>query len=324
MKHLVLAFLVACGGGDGDPACVVAADCPAPDICETATCTAGACGVEPAAIDSEPAEVEGDCKRTQCDGEGNAIDGIDDADAPASTECAAASCLDGEKVFASSAARTACETDKLCDGAGNCVECLNGGDCDSAVCTGVLCEAIDCSASAVTHLLISEMRARGTGGSTDDFVELYNPTDAAITLSPAFAIEFRADTAQLYSTHFVGANQVVPAHGHFLIVGGAYNDATALDGNLLASFGDQGSLVLKQNGIAIDALCFVTGTTTLDNTYVCDGTPITREDVTVPQDVSAHRKPNGALGNCADHTDTVFDWAIGPSAPQNAASAATP
>lgn len=320
----IVLVLGACGGG-GDDECVTIADCPNGTPCLTATCTAGACGFEIAPAGDAEMQTFDDCKREVCDGAGNVTLVNDDADHGGSAECSITGCQDGVLVVAPLTARAEC-TAGLCDGEGTCVECLDAGDCfQSASCSASACDPVDCSASATTHLLISEMRARGSAGQNDDLVELYNPTDSPITLGPAVALEFRANTAAVYSTHWSGGNQVIPAHGHFLIGGTGYNDAVAADATLLVGIGDQGSLVLKQNGLAIDALCYVAAGTQLDNTFVCDGTPITRENITTPQDKSVHRKPDGALGNCVDHTDTVFDWIISTdSAPQNLAAAATP
>src|SRR5262245_49371136 len=69
-----------------------------------------------------------------------------------------------------------------------------------------------------TDLVISE--AYGGGGNSgatwkNDFVELYNPTDAAISVN-GWSVQYRSATG-------TGAGQVttltgsVPAHGHYLV-----------------------------------------------------------------------------------------------------------
>ncbi|MET0625168.1 MAG: Ig-like domain-containing protein, partial [Pyrinomonadaceae bacterium] len=87
--------------------------------------------------------------------------------------------------------------------------------------------------------LISELRTSGPGGSADDFVELYNNSDTPLTvaatdISAGFGVfKMGADcnaTPVLLGT--IPNGTVIPARGHYLMVGSAYS---------LANYGGTGA-----------------------------------------------------------------------------------
>ncbi len=66
-------------------------------------------------------------------------------------------------------------------------------------------------------LIISEFRLRGAAGATDEYVELYNNTDAPIVVSAADGSAGFALAASDGATRFVVPNgTVIPARGHYL------------------------------------------------------------------------------------------------------------
>jgi hypothetical protein len=78
-------------------------------------------------------------------------------------------------------------------------------------------------------VLISEFRSEGPAGATDEFVELYNNTDSAITVQAS-------DATAGWSVHALDATgtssieiavipngTVIPARGHYLLAGSAYS-----------------------------------------------------------------------------------------------------
>jgi hypothetical protein len=83
--------------------------------------------------------------------------------------------------------------------------------------------------AAAGALLISELRTSGPGGLGDDFVELYNNTDAQLTVAAS-------DASSGYGVYKMGADcgfppvlvaavpngTVIPARGHYLLVGSQY------------------------------------------------------------------------------------------------------
>jgi hypothetical protein len=96
-------------------------------------------------------------------------------------------------------------------------------------------------------LIISEIRTSGPGGAGDDFVELYNNSDSPLTVTAS-------DASAGYGIYKMGADcnadpvligiipnaTIIPARGHFLLVGSAYTLANyggtgAAAGNLTMS-----------------------------------------------------------------------------------------
>jgi hypothetical protein len=79
-------------------------------------------------------------------------------------------------------------------------------------------------------LLVSELRTRGPGGIGDDFVELYNNTNSPLTVAAS-------DVSAGYGVYKMGADcnaipvligtvpngTVIPARGHYLLVGSQYS-----------------------------------------------------------------------------------------------------
>jgi hypothetical protein len=79
------------------------------------------------------------------------------------------------------------------------------------------------------HLVINEVQLdslAGAGGSSDDFIELYNPTDTAVSLA-GWSIQKQAasSTATIYKKALAGT---IPAKGHYLIVRGDTDTSQAL------------------------------------------------------------------------------------------------
>ena len=79
------------------------------------------------------------------------------------------------------------------------------------------------------NVIISEFRFRGGGGSSDEFVELYNNTNAPITVGTEDGSEgwslvaFNPNGGSVSTVFTVPAATLIPARGHFLAVGQAYS-----------------------------------------------------------------------------------------------------
>ncbi|HSN97192.1 MAG TPA: hypothetical protein VLS89_02805 [Candidatus Nanopelagicales bacterium] len=230
------------------------------------------------------------------------------------------------------------ETDVDCGG-GSCPPCDAGqrcdgdADCASGTCTGGTC---------VDTLLISEIRTRGLAGAGDEFIELYNPGNAPVTVTGDWTLEVRG-VAQgnckntLYIARWNGNGETISAHGHLLIAANGYTQDPAADvvitgGGFLP---DAGSVRLLRNADVADAICFHFNQQTQDTLadcpdqpFTCEGTPVQNphngSDAT-NTDESLERGPGGAAGNATDTDDNSADFAvITPAAPQSTASPATP
>jgi hypothetical protein len=81
-------------------------------------------------------------------------------------------------------------------------------------------------------VLISELRSGGPGGPNDEFVELYNNTDADIDISGySLATSGAVCGSALNVIAVIPPATTLPARGHYLIVGTAYSLATTAAGN---------------------------------------------------------------------------------------------
>jgi len=186
------------------------------------------------------------------------------------------------------------------------------------------------------HVVISQIRSRGVGGATDEFIELFNPTNAPVLLDSGWTLDARAAslTSVVYSNRWTGAGSVLPPHSHFLVVGSGYIQKPDPDDFLAESIGDEDSVVLNLNGAAVDAVCYyhdATGLVVLTSTvydFTCEGMPVSNpHDDTDGTDVdmSLDRRPGGAAGNCTDTQDNSSDFVIlSPAAPEDLTSPPTP
>ncbi|HKE58221.1 MAG TPA: Calx-beta domain-containing protein [Pyrinomonadaceae bacterium] len=93
--------------------------------------------------------------------------------------------------------------------------------------------------NAAGTFLISELRTSGPGGLGDDFVEFYNNTDVALTVtasdaSPGYGLfKLGADcNAVPVLIGTIPNGTVIPARGHYLMVGSAYSLGAVATGNL--------------------------------------------------------------------------------------------
>lgn len=136
-------------------------------------------------------------------------------------------------------------------------------------------------AALAGQVLISEFRFRGSGGASDEFVELYNNTDTALDISGYTLHALTGAGAQNLRFTVPGAlasnTTVIPARGHFLITGSAYSlgAVAASNGTLSTGIVDGSSIgffagATPTAGTRIDAAGF-------DNrdALFFEGTPIT-------------------------------------------------
>lgn len=147
-----------CGGGvcKATPQCATPADCPAPpNECVKATCDNGQCGTSFVANDTPVAQqTVGNCTVDVCDGNGNIKTVNDDADLPPDLgiPCQAPMCDQGTPGMKPQPATTSCSDNggTMCDGNGNCVQCLQASDCGAdTACRTFACDAGTCAANDV-------------------------------------------------------------------------------------------------------------------------------------------------------------------------------
>ncbi|RKG91658.1 lamin tail domain-containing protein [Corallococcus terminator] len=86
------------------------------------------------------------------------------------------------------------------------------------------------------HVVISEFSGgNGSGtGATDEFVELYNPTNADVDLS-GWQVSYKSATGASYSViATLAAGKVLRAHGYFLLTGANFSGGIASDATYAA------------------------------------------------------------------------------------------
>ncbi len=110
--------------GAGGGACASASGCPgATTACQHPTCNAGACGVAYASPNTVVTDAAGNCHKSVCDGSGNVVSTIDDADVLVDgNSCTSDLCSAGVASNPRLNAGTICSADgaKACDGNGSC------------------------------------------------------------------------------------------------------------------------------------------------------------------------------------------------------------
>jgi hypothetical protein len=129
--------------------CLVADTCPGQnDECKTKTCTSFKCGFSYTAKNTPvQSQTPGDCRLAVCDGQGVVSRIADVSDLPTTTnQCAVPVCNGGSPNLDPAAPGTSCSQNggKVCDDLAHCVECNDGDDCASHVCTGHACSAAAC------------------------------------------------------------------------------------------------------------------------------------------------------------------------------------
>ncbi len=103
-----------------------------------------------------------------------------------------------------------------------------------------------------THLVINEVRIQN-----GDFVELYNPTNAAISLT-GVSVWARTSSNLLGMKWAAGAGEVVPAHSYWLLSADVSDPLK--DGTLSSIVGDNPTLVVLEDASAniTDSVCVCT------------------------------------------------------------------
>lgn len=170
------------------------------------------------------------------------------------------------------------------------------------------------------QLLISEFRTRGPSGASDEFVEIYNPTLATLTIG---GLKIRASN----SAGTVSDRVTIPA-GTTLLSGRYY-----LVTNSTANTGYSGTVAGNQTyatGIADDGGIAITGsngTSIIDAVGMSSGSAYkegaTLAPLTNNVNQSYERKPGGAAGNGKDTNNNATDFFLNAttSNPQNLDSA---
>jgi phosphatidylserine/phosphatidylglycerophosphate/cardiolipin synthase-like enzyme len=84
-------------------------------------------------------------------------------------------------------------------------------------------------AQPADHVVISELAVTGPGSGQDEFVELYNPTEAEISLA-GWTLQYKQSSGTVWiDKALLPASAVIAPHGYFLVANTSYTGAVAPD-----------------------------------------------------------------------------------------------
>ena len=173
----------------------------------------------------------------------------------------------------------------------------------------------------VNHLVVSQIQTNGDGGTPadDEFVELYNPTNASLSTS-GLSVQYKAATGTTHSPFALPAH-TIQSHGWYLVARSVYNGSPAADAT-------NGAFQMAAAG---GNVFLVNGTTALPNASCSTSASIIDKvawgtgncpEVTAPSAPAANnsvvRKPGGTSGSGQDSDNNSADFQSStPSAPHN-------
>jgi beta-lactamase superfamily II metal-dependent hydrolase len=171
-------------------------------------------------------------------------------------------------------------------------------------------------------LVISEFRVRGPSGGNDEFIELYNNTDAPVSIG-GYLLRGSNSAGTVGTRATVPAGTTIPARGHYLFTNSAasgYSGATPGDQTYGTGIGDDGGIAITLADLTtiIDQVGMSTGSA------FKEGTPLANLGAS-NQNRSYERRAGGVNGSQQDTDDNADDFQlVTPSDPQNLASTPTP
>jgi len=179
------------------------------------------------------------------------------------------------------------------------------------------------------HIVISEIRTRGSNNEYDEFIELFNPTGEEIDITGWVIRQSGGCGGTVADLAVISSTTILSPGQHFLLANSnGYNGPVIPDLAFTAGVEDNGGIaIFNASGQRIDAigLCpdlLITPTPTPPAQAFFEGTPLT--PLTTNEDRGYERKPGGAGGSCYDTDDNAVDFTlISPSDPQNSSSQLT-
>ncbi len=177
------------------------------------------------------------------------------------------------------------------------------------------------SGCGVDHVVISEVRTRGPEGGNQDFIELFNPTDATVVLDTRWRLDSRGEESATYTPRWTGDPQLTIGPGEHVLLaneepGNPLGGATA-DALYNSGVPDGASVVLYRDDAVVDAVCFVCVLGELPADFECEGEPLSRDaGCQTGGDRSVNRRAAGGVAGCADTDVNAADLEdLEPSTP---------
>jgi 5'-nucleotidase len=178
--------------------------------------------------------------------------------------------------------------------------------------------------AVASHLVISQFSLEGSGGESDEFVEIYNPTGATVSLGGhSLQYKHQGSGGAGYQV-FTFPSSSVPSHGWFLVVGSGYTGAVtadAVNSGFQADSTAGGTWYLVGDLTTLSGQC-ASSPSIIDKVAwgtagsgVCpEGNPTTAPTGTASQ----QRRPGGACGDGQDTDNNAADFVtLTTSSPHN-------
>ena len=189
------------------------------------------------------------------------------------------------------------------------------------------------SAAVATNVVISEIQASGAA-STEDFIELYNPTSSDINLGDMRLVKRTADGATDTDIVVFSASDVIPAHGFYLWCNSSIAATLVCDKSSTDTVSNNNSVGLRNEptntGALVDAVSFGTVTNTLGEeasfTIPTASTSVERKANSTSTEASmGSGGADELLGNGEDTNNNASDFVSRSTPqPQNSASSVEP
>ncbi len=164
----------------------------------------------------------------------------------------------------------------------------------------------------LNHIVISEFRTRGPNGTSDEFLELYNPTGAAVNIG-GWLVKSSNNKGTTSTRATIPTGKILQPGQHYLLAMSNYSGSVAADQTYSTGLTDNGGIALFNGSTVVDQVGMSTGSAYKEGAVLA---PLTSN-----QNRSYERKIGGASGSCVDANNNSADFVvISPSAPQNMAS----
>lgn len=186
-----------------------------------------------------------------------------------------------------------------------------GGLCLGAVSGKVGVKASSLLQAMSTNIVISQFRTNGSGGPTDEFIELFNPTTGTIDIS-GWKIRYSASNGVPITRCTISSVPLAPGQ-HYLIASNGFDDGYVVDLACDLSISDDGGIALTLfNDIVVDAVGMGTGTIFKEGTVL---SPLNEGDN------SYMRQPENEWHGCFDDDNNSNDFVVSsPAQPKNTSS----
>lgn len=178
-------------------------------------------------------------------------------------------------------------------------------------------------AQQADHLVISEVQiSGGPGKTTNDFIEIYNPTESVINLS-GYKLRKRTQSGSESSIKVFTDGQSIFGHGFFLWANSndGYDQTIAADASSTQTIADNNSIALfNGDDVLLDVLAWGSGHLNPFFEGNATSTPANPEP-----NQSLERKPGGNDGNGKDTDSNVDDFIVQTNPnPQNSLNSPLP